>query len=106
MNLYMEIAVMVSVFCACWCGLALAKAAHQREGAEVEAFYSDPGRPRRAVHGPVPRVGSMAPRASAAELKSRISRRSMEVADRRREMHPPHVADCQSQVSVMPPDAA
>lgn len=38
MNLPLEIAVMVLVFVACWGGLALAKASHQREEAEVEAL--------------------------------------------------------------------
>lgn len=81
--------VVVLGLMACWGGLALAKAAHQREEAEGESLYSDPARPRvvsTSAHGARPQrlrdQSSMARARASASDQAVIGARPMWLADR------------------------
>lgn len=78
-----------------------------RKESECEVSrYSDPARPRRAVPRSESSVGRVAPRATAADLSRRVSRRSLEMADQRRPMWLTDASDRQSQGFMTPKDAA
>lgn len=110
MNVYSEIAVMVLVFCACWGGLALAKAAHQREGAEGEALSRiSPASSRMAataLRTQVRRDVSQRFRARLAERGDQAGEASGGPAALRAMGAYAPTRDRRSQVGVMPKGAA
>jgi hypothetical protein len=79
---------------------------HVRKELARESRYSDPARPRRAVPRSESSVGRVAPRATAADLSRRISRRSLEMADQRRPMWLTDSTDRRAQVGMNGNDAA
>lgn len=104
MNVLVEFGVLLLVLMACWGGLALAKASHQREEQEREALgYSDPAHPRRAFPRSERAVGRVAQGATATDLSRRMARRELEMAGAlRRPMWGAEPADRESEGFVGP----